>query len=141
MRRLAVPILLAAGLAAPAGAQTLVVRPEVCAALVAHVPDPGVAPGPAYVPGIDAAGRPVAPADLPAAPGAAAFEEIAVKLTVDLKRRFGIPADDRFIGEAELGYVTVRDGRAFLNGAPLAAEADGALAALCRHGWRDPPRR
>lgn len=137
MRRL---LLVLAVAAAPAAAQTLVVRPEVCAALTAHVPDPGVA----YKPGLDARGRAVAPADLPGF-GGPAFDEVALQLTVDLRKRLGIKLDETlFPGGVELGYVTVRGGRAYYNGTPLAAGSEAALASLCRGRglrWEDPPSR
>jgi hypothetical protein len=138
MRRL-VP-LLALLWALPAGAQTLVLGPNACAALVAHVPDPGVA----YTPGLDANGFAVAPADL-AAIGGSQFDEVALQLTVDLRKRLGIKLDKTLFPEgAELGYVTVRGGKAYYNGAPLAAGADAALASLCRGRglrWEDAPKR
>jgi hypothetical protein len=115
-------------LAAPAAAQTLVVRAEACAALTRHVPDPGVAYAP--TPG-------VAPADLAGA--APPLGEIALRITLDLRRRFGLP---RLLDEGELGTVTLQDGKALLDGRPLAADAEAALALLCREKgpWRDPPR-
>jgi hypothetical protein len=126
--------------AAPLSAQTLIVRPEVCAALTTHVPDRGVA----YEPGGDARGRKVAPADL-AGFGGPSFDEVALQLTVDLRRRLGIKLDETlFPGGAELGYVTVREGRAYYNGAPLAEGSEAALASLCRGRglrWDDPPKR
>lgn len=83
--------------AAPLAAQTLVVRPEICAALTAHVPDPGVA----YQPGLDARGGQVAPADL-AGFGGPSFDEVALQLTVDLRKRLGIKLDETlFPGGAE----------------------------------------
>lgn len=126
--------------AAPLAAQTLVVRPEICAALTAHVPDPGVA----YQPGLDARGGQVAPADL-AGFGGPSFDEVALQLTVDLRKRLGIKLDETlFPGGAELGYVTVRGGRAYYNGAPLAEGSEAALASLCRGRglrWEDPLKR
>src|SRR6202035_5248786 len=72
---------------------------------IAHVND---APGIAYTPGIDVDGNAVAPAatrPLPTPP---------IKITADLQRRFGIPANSRlFQGEAQIGYVTVQDGKAY----------------------------
>jgi len=47
-----------------AAAQTVVVDSAACRALTAHQPAPDVA----YRPGVDATGRPVAPADLGGAP-------------------------------------------------------------------------
>lgn len=138
MRRLAP--LLALLWAVPAPAQTLVVGPNACAALTQHVPDPRVA----YTPGLDANGVAVAPADLPSI-GVSGFNEVALQLTVDLRKRLGIELDKTLFPEgAELGYVTVRDGKAYFNGAPLAPDADAALASLCRGKglrWDNAPKR
>ncbi|MBX6368519.1 MAG: hypothetical protein IRZ04_11075 [Rhodospirillales bacterium] len=141
MRLLLIVLALALALdAAPLAAQTLVVRPEICAALTTHVPDPGVA----YQPGLDARGGKVAPADL-AGFGGPSFNEVALQLTPDLKKRLGIKLDETlFPGGVELGYVTVRDGRAYYNGVPLAEGSEAALASLCRGRglrWEDPPKR
>jgi hypothetical protein len=132
-------LFLATILALPAAAQTLVVRPEVCAAVTEHVADPSVA----YKEGVDAAGRMVAPAGLATIRGPL-FDEVAIQLSVDLKRRLGIKLDETLFPQgAELGYVTVREGKAYFNGAPLAVGSDAALASLCRGTglrWQNPPR-
>jgi hypothetical protein len=137
--RILAPVFLATIAALPATAQTLVVRPEVCAALAEHVAEPGVA----YKEGVDAGGRAVAPADLAAIRGPM-FDEVAIQLSVDLKRRLGIKLDETIFPQgADLGYVTVREGKAYFNGAPLAVGSDAALASLCRGRglrWQDPPR-
>jgi hypothetical protein len=138
MRRLA-PLLVVLW-AFPVLAQTLVLGPNACAALVEHVPDPGVA----YTPGLDANGFSVAPADLPSI-GVSRFDEVALQLTVDLRKRLGINLDRTLFPEgAELGYVTVREGKAYFNGEPLAPDADAALASLCRGRglrWDKAPKR
>lgn len=125
--------------ASPAAGQMLVVRPEICAALTEHVP----APDAAFQPGVDARGGAVAPADLPAV-GGFSFDEVSLQLTVDLRKRLGIKLDDTlFTQGTELGYVTVRGGKAYFNGAPLAPGSDSALASLCRGRglrWENPPR-
>jgi hypothetical protein len=138
MRRLA-PLLLVL-CASPVAAQTLVVRPEICAALTEHVPVPDAA----FRPGVDARGRAVTPADLPAI-GGFGFDEVALQLTVDLRKRLGIKLDDTLFAQGtELGYVTVRGGKAYFNGAPLAPGSETALASLCRGQglrWENPPKR
>ena len=55
-----IPLVLAFVLGGPARAALLSVKPDDCAALVAHVPDDDVA----YRPGVDVRGNKVAPADL-----------------------------------------------------------------------------
>jgi hypothetical protein len=136
---LALLVLLALA-AFPAAAQTLVVRPEACAALTAHLPEPGVE----YTPGRDSSGRAVAPADLPTLPGPS-FHEVTLQLTVDLEKRLGIKLDPTlFPLGTELGQITVRGGKAYFNGAPLAPGSEAALASLCRGRglrWQDPPKR
>src|SRR5215470_4372795 len=97
---------LAALPAAAEGSQTITVSSQACAA-IAHQND---APGVAYQPGVDVKGKAVAPADLPGSGNAALNDKLAgtpIKITVDLQRRFGIPADaNLFRGRAEVGYVT-----------------------------------
>src|SRR3954449_8033242 len=96
-------------LALPAAAQQgpIVVSSSNCDA-IAHVND---APGVAYTPGVDVDGNAVAPADLPGGSTALnqALAHPPLKITVDLQKRFGIPANSAlFQGEAQIGYVTVQ---------------------------------
>jgi hypothetical protein len=129
--------LVAVVLAAPALAQQgpIVVSSSNCEA-IAHVND---APGVAYTPGADVDGNAVAPADLPG--GNTALNQrlmsAPIKITVDLQKRFGIPANSQlFQGEAEIGYVTVQDGKAYLDGQPLNVAEQGLLATACRERKR-----
>ncbi len=48
------------------------------------------------------------------------------------RRRFGAGSAGARVGKMVLGTVTVRDGRAYFNGAPLAADANDAVIAACR---------
>lgn len=116
---------------APAAAQqTITVSSSACAA-VAHVND---APGIAFTPGVDAEGNAVAPADLPGDNGALnrSLASAPIKITVDLQKRFGIPANaNLFQGESQIGYVTIQDGKAYLDGQPLNTAEQGLLAAAC----------
>lgn len=125
------PLALAA--ASPAGAQgqvTVTVTKSDCARLVKHVPAPDVA----YRPGVDARGRPVAPADLEGAVRIAPPQTIVLELEVDLQDRFGTPANpDLFEADAQIGQVVVRpDGRAYYNGQPLQDEAAFQLTQRCQ---------
>jgi hypothetical protein len=124
-------------LALPAAAQQgpIVVSSSNCEA-IAHVND---APGVAYTPGIDVDGNAIAPADL--AGGSTvlnqALASAPIKITVDLQKRFGIPANSRlFQDEAQIGYVTVQDGKAYLDGQPLNVAEQGLLATACRERRR-----
>jgi hypothetical protein len=124
-------------LALPAAAQQgpIVVSSSNCEA-IAHVND---APGVAYTPGVDVDGNAVAPADLLGSSTALnqALASMPIKITADLQRRFGIPANSRlFRGEAQIGYVTVQDGKAYLDGQPLNVAEQGLLATACKERKR-----
>lgn len=102
-----------------------------CGRLAVHQPAPDVA----YQPGVDARGRPVAPADLPGSnPPIAMPDEIAIDITVEIQKRFGIPANSAlFKPEARVGTIVVKpDGSATFNGQPLTSPESRALAALCQ---------
>ena len=121
----------------PAAAQQgpIVVSSSNCDA-IAHVND---APGVAYTPGVDVDGNAVAPADLPGSSTALnqALSSAPIKITVDLQKRFGIPANSAlFQGEAQIGYVTVQDGKAYLDGQPLNVAEQGLLATACKERKR-----
>ena len=101
--------------------------------VIAGPPCPDLIAGANYVPGVDVHGNAVAPADLPAgAPPAVTAESPAVRIDARLAGRFGVPQGGAYGAKAILGYVTVRDGRAYFNGAPLAPDASAALAQACR---------
>jgi len=121
------PALAAPQAAQPPGAVTatsdgaVAIATPPCAELVAAT----------YVPGIDAAGNAVAPADLPD-PSKVKIATPAIEIDARLAGRFGSPAAGARVGRAILGYVTVRDGRAYFNGEPLAPDANDAVIAACR---------
>lgn len=125
------PLALAA--ASPAGAQdqiTVTVTKSDCARLVKHVPGPDVA----YRPGVDARGRPVAPADHDGEVELELPEVIELDIEVELQERFGIPANaDLFEADAQVGQVIVGpDGRAYYNGQPLQDEEQFELTQRCQ---------
>jgi hypothetical protein len=124
------PLLAVMPAAAQQGNRPIAVAPGVCDT-IAHVND---APGIAYTPGVDVDGNAVAPADM--AGGSTALNQAIasapIKITVDLQKRFGIPANSKlFQGEAQIGYVTVQDGKAYLDGQPLNVAEQGLLATAC----------
>ncbi|MFQ5773206.1 MAG: hypothetical protein ACE5GS_01680 [Kiloniellaceae bacterium] len=125
-----VPLILA--VASPAAGQDQVsaaITKSDCRRLVKHVPAPDVA----YRPGVDVRGRAVAPADLDDGVRIAPPETIEIDIQVELEDRFGIPADpDLFDADAQIGNVTVRDGRAYFNGQPLQNEAQADLTERCQ---------
>ena len=100
-----------------------------CDRLVAHLPAPDVA----YRPGVDAHGRPVAPADLDGGVQIDVPEDIVIVIEVDLFERFAIPADPaNYQAVALIGLVEYRDGRFTFNGQPLQNEETAALAERCQ---------
>lgn len=92
---------------------------DVCAGLTPSVP------GAEYVPGVDVEGRSVAPADLPG-PAPLPIKNLAITL------RHGTAVAGGHGNGSIIGLVTVRDGRAYFNDAPLAADDQAAMAAACR---------
>lgn len=121
-------------LAAPGigwASETITVSSGACAAVAALTDAPGVA----YQPGVDANGERVAPADLPGTTNDALARKLAatpVEITINLRRRFGIPANAAlFRGRAEVGDVTVKDGRAYLDDVPLSPAEQSLLLAAC----------
>jgi hypothetical protein len=85
-----------------------------------------------YVPGVDVEGRAVVPADLPASDATVKPETAAIELDARLAAQFGVHSSGARVGRTILGYVTVRDRRAYFNGQPLAPEANDAVIAACR---------
>ena len=126
MRRL---ILLALLAAAPASAQDrLVIRRDACDQLVQLSPSADAE----FRPGVDARGRPVAPAELSPDP-TPRLDEIFIEIDADTRRRFGLsPARRFFAGEASVGVVVIEDNKAFFNGQPLEDREQAMLSQLCR---------
>ncbi len=137
-KALAVLLLLAAAVAAPAAAQEayLSISEADCARLARHYPADDVT----YQPGRDVRGKPVAPADLNGGTGLILPDAVIIPIEVDLFERYGIPTDganfkgDIFIGEV---VVDVASGRATFNGQPLQTDAEAELAARCQRILRD----
>lgn len=129
------PLIAVAPAAAQQAARPITVSSSACDA-VAHLND---APGVAYTPGVDVDGNAVAPADLPGGNSALdqALASAPIKITVDLQKRFGIPANaNLFQGESQIGYVTIQDGKAYLDGQPLNTAEQGLLATACKERKR-----
>jgi len=104
------------------------ISPEVCAKLGALSP---AVPGADYVPGVDARGNPVPPADLPG--DASRIEIPPIDIGPGLRRRFHVVAGSPlFRRKSAAGVLTIRDGRAWFNGAPLADNERDMMLAACR---------
>jgi len=99
---------------------------------VASPPCDALVPRADYVAGVDATGRPVAPADLPRAASPVAADKISIEIDANLAGQFGIPqAGGAYHTKGTVGYVTVQDGRVYFNGKPLADDASAAMTAAC----------
>lgn len=95
-----------------------------------------------YKPGVDVEGREVAGADLNPSPLNDIQDHIRIKLTNDAAKVFGlsvptltrngqkVPMVDT---ETEIGYITIKNNRAYLNGKPLDSDAQSQLVVLCDH--------
>lgn len=128
MRTALVMLALAAGIA-PALAQKAAITEQDCRQLVDYVAAPDVA----YKPGVDARGRPVAPADLNQSQ-IAVPQSFTIDLAVSLQG-FGIPSTSTlFEPTASIGKLTVEDGgrRVLYNGQPLGNTEQQALAEACK---------
>ena len=131
----------AAAIAAPQPGEVLAVPGGVA---ISAAPCQALLTGADYVPGVDAKGNAVAPADLQPEPGVASADlprgpaavkpdDIRIELDARLAARFGVPAggDDARLGRTVLGTITVRDGRAYFNGAPLEPDLTASVASAC----------
>ncbi len=105
-----------------------------CRLLTRHQPDEDVA----FQPGVDARGRPVAPADLNGGGqgGVSRLEtpkRIVIPIEVELFERFGVPANaDLFKADAKVGQVIYEDGKLFYNGQRLADGASDEFLLICK---------
>ncbi|WP_193170544.1 hypothetical protein [Nisaea nitritireducens] len=98
-----------------------------CARIVAHKPAADVE----YKPGVDAADRPVVPADLPGSAIIEAPEKIIIPLTLDVADLFSLP--EGVAGEAGIGTIEydIMSGRLEYNGQQLTDPQMAAISAAC----------
>ncbi|MCZ4282017.1 hypothetical protein O4H49_14610 [Kiloniella laminariae] len=122
-------LLLSPGFADEGQAGLVRITRQDCQQLVAHVPADDVA----YTPGVTARGEKVVPADLNAQT-ITLPEVIRIPITVDLYKRFNIPANpNNFEAEAEIGVVEVhKDGTTLFNGTPIQSEEQRELSLKCQ---------
>jgi len=126
-----------AGAPGHAAERTIAVARSDCELAVRYVPPPGVA----YQPGVDVHGKPVAPADLDGNQRLQLPDTIAVVITDDLRKRFGLPDDSPlFDANSFIGIVALRmsDHRLTFNGVELSDREADALAAVCRDATKTP---
>jgi hypothetical protein len=112
--------------------QRLVISSSLCRELA-----PEGVPGADYVAGVDVQGRPVAPADLPGSGSAPQTGNYPIEIDARLQHRFGVAASSRlFADKGVVGFVTVREGRAYFNGEPLSNSERDMFLAACRAARR-----
>jgi hypothetical protein len=125
--------------AGPALAQQATVSDRECRQLVDYTASQDVN----YRPGVDARGRPVAPADLPSPGGQIQAPQ---NFTFDLNTSltgFGIPANSKiFEPQVGIGKITVEDGgrRVLFNGQPIGNSEKNAIAELCKQRQTQQPQ-
>ena len=104
---------------------------DACRRIQVHTPDPSIE----YVPGVDADGRAVAPADLPDGGSLTLSEQdISLDLRIPLSQFFAFPAGlQPVIGDALIyaGLVTLRNGTPYLGDKRLTGQEQNALARAC----------
>ena len=136
-------------LAVPVGAQTLrqtiapppsaielapdgrmVMSSDICGTLGSDQP---AVPSAAYQAGVDVEGRRVASADLPSSSPPVQLDNFPIEIKSNLAGKFNVPATGGAYGaKAVLGYVTLRDNRAYFNGQPMGDDQRAALLEACR---------
>jgi hypothetical protein len=117
----------------PAGADIAVSRQD-CNRLAKYQQQPGVE----YQPGVDAHGRPVAPADIGGGSNIQLPDTIVIPVEVLLRKYAFIPPGSPLRqSKAELGEITVTGDQVFYNGQPLTDQDEAALAAACQEQLPD----
>lgn len=112
----------------PAVADVAVSRQD-CSRLVQYQQPPGVE----YQPGIDAHGRPVAPADLGGGYQIKPPETIVIPIEILIQDRFHIPTNSvLWNAKAQVGVVTVKGDQVYYEGQLLGDAETTALQQLCR---------
>jgi len=125
-------------MAGPAVAQQATVTDRDCRQLVDHA----AAPDATYQPGVDARGRPVAPADLSSPGGIQPPQSFTFDLNTSLTG-FGIPSTSPiFQPTVGVGKITVEDNgrRVLFNGQSVGNTEKQALAELCKQRQAQQPQ-
>ena len=117
------------------------VEKGVCRYVTKHIPDADVE----YKPGVDVHGKKVVPADITPPVDYGLENSFYLRLTTDAVRAFGIKvpeirsnidgANPNAAGvttDTAFGYITLKHGKAYLNGKPLDAAGQSQLAVLCK---------
>jgi len=111
----------------------LVMSSDICTTLAGEQPVPRAD----YQQGVDVNGKPVAPADFPTSAPPIQLDNFPIEIKKDLAGKFNVPATGgNFGAKAILGYVTLRDNRAYFNGQPMGDDQRAALIEACRAAKR-----
>lgn len=115
------------------GGIPVVVDRETCLRLLETAPASGTADA-EYQPGVDAYGRPVVPADGPGGPAHDWLPEVVeIRLSVPLAAKLGIgDGATNYEADAQLGTLTLRHGRVFLNGREVSSSDLPEVREACR---------
>lgn len=126
------------GIVGPAAAQDGVsLTKSTCRKAVRYIPATGAA-GADYVPGVDARGRAVAPADVGGGNQFRLPDSYTINLEIDLFEQFGIPLDPRLAGsDLSVGQIEIRGRDVYFNGQALQDDAERAFVLLCRERFPD----
>ena len=112
----------------------VVMSSDICASLGGEQP---AVPGAAYQPGVAANGQSVAPADLPSSAPPLQIDNFPIEIKSAFAGKFNVPAAGAYQANAVLGYVTLRDNRAYFNGQPMGDDHwRAALLEACRDAKR-----
>lgn len=111
----------------------VVMSSDICASLGGDKP---TVPSAAYQAGVDANGQSVAPADLPSSTPPLQLDNFPIEIKANLASKFNVPAKGTYSANAILGYVTLRDNRAYFNGQPMGDDQRAALLEACREAKR-----
>ena len=112
----------------------ILVRSKDCYQLVSHIPADDVA----FVPGVNARGRQVEPADLGGGYGITAPDVVNIDIRLDLAERLGLGGDldggpsALIAGEGVVGRVSVQGRNIYWNDSLLPLDSAAALSAACR---------
>jgi|SRR5579864_378658 len=111
----------------------LVMSSDICTTIAGEQPVPSAD----YQQGVDVNGKPVAPADLPTSAPSIQLDNFPIEIKKDLVGKFNVPATGgNFGAKAILGYVTLRDNRAYFNGQPMGDDQRAVLIETCRDAKR-----
>lgn len=119
----------------------ILIRESDCRELMRHHPRDDVT----FSPGKDVHGDPVPPADLePSLDLGDRADNFAFAVSVDLDDRLSRGGEGQarpFGAEGYIGYVEIRDGRAYWEGQPLDRDSVAAVSEACKKAWHEKDKK